>query len=157
VTVACLLAAGAVPIGAVSYAATSQDNAATQKSTDPSGTNAEQPENRDQKKVYRLVSGMTPPKLVSSRDIDIEKGDKKLKFEGIAVVELEVNTQGIPKHVRVVRSAAQDAKTEDKDKAREIDEKTLEAVREYRFLPAKLNGRPISVSITIEVKYHISK
>jgi TonB family protein len=153
---ACLLVAGTVPVWAISYAVTLQDNGATQKSTDPSGTNADQPEKKD-RKVYRLVPGMTPPKLVSSRDIDIEKGGKKLQFEGVAVVSLEVNTQGIPKHVRVVRSAAQDAKTEDKDKAREIDEKTLEAVREYRFLPATSNGRPISVLISIEVKFHISK
>jgi TonB family protein len=36
-----------------------------------------------------------------------------------------------------------------------LDEKALEAVRQYRFKPSMLHGEPVAVEITIEVNFHI--
>ena len=36
-----------------------------------------------------------------------------------------------------------------------LDEKAIEAVRQYRFKPGLLNGKPVAVEITIEVNFHI--
>ena len=36
-----------------------------------------------------------------------------------------------------------------------LDEKALEAVKQYRFKPAMLNGKPVAVRMDIEVDFHI--
>jgi outer membrane biosynthesis protein TonB len=36
-----------------------------------------------------------------------------------------------------------------------LDEKALEAVRQYRFKPGVLDGKPVAVAITIEVNFRI--
>ena len=36
-----------------------------------------------------------------------------------------------------------------------LDEKAIEAVRQYKFEPAMFNGKPVAVHITIEVNFQI--
>jgi TonB family protein len=36
-----------------------------------------------------------------------------------------------------------------------LDEKALEAVRQYKFKPAVFNGKPVPVEINIEVNFRI--
>jgi protein TonB len=36
-----------------------------------------------------------------------------------------------------------------------LDEKAVEAVRQYRFKPGMLNGEPVAVAVNIEVNFHI--
>jgi periplasmic protein TonB len=36
-----------------------------------------------------------------------------------------------------------------------LDEKAIEAVRQYKFKPSTLHGKPVAVQITIEVNFHI--
>jgi protein TonB len=36
-----------------------------------------------------------------------------------------------------------------------LDEKALEAVREYRFKPAMQNGKPVKVEMNVEVNFQI--
>jgi hypothetical protein len=39
--------------------------------------------------------------------------------------------------------------------AASLDEKALEAVRQYRFKPGMYQGKPVPVAITIDVNFHI--
>jgi protein TonB len=36
-----------------------------------------------------------------------------------------------------------------------LDEKAVEAVRQYKFKPSMYQGKPVPVEITIEVNFHI--
>jgi TonB family protein len=36
-----------------------------------------------------------------------------------------------------------------------LDEKAIEAVRQWRFQPALKDGRPVDVQITVEVQFHL--
>jgi protein TonB len=38
-----------------------------------------------------------------------------------------------------------------------LDESALEAVGEYRFEPATLNGKPIAVRVTVEVNFQLRR
>jgi protein TonB len=59
-------------------------------------------------------------------------------------VYLQVDTNGNPAHVRVIRGIGMG-----------LDEKAMEAVRKYKFRPAMENGHPVPVEMNVEVNFQI--
>jgi protein TonB len=59
-------------------------------------------------------------------------------------VYLIVDEKGMPTHVRVVRGAGMG-----------LDEKAVEAVRQYRFKPAMQDGKPVTVDLYINVTFEV--
>jgi hypothetical protein len=104
-------------VGAITARANPHDGTAMQKSADASDANAQQPVKKDEK-VDRLGPGISPPRPmhISATPVVTDDELRKANFAGVTVVELEVNTQGVPEHPHVVRSAAKDAKKADKRK-----------------------------------------
>ena len=60
------------------------------------------------------------------------------------VVAVIVNMQGRPMNVHVVRGCGMG-----------LDEKAIEAVRNWRFDPAMKDGKPVAVQINVEVNFHL--
>ena len=69
---------------------------------------------------------------------------KYQKYQGTVVLSIIVNPQGQPQDIRVVRSVGKG-----------LDEKAVEAVRKWRFEPAKLKGQPVAVQINTEVTFKL--
>ena len=59
------------------------------------------------------------------------------------IVGLVVTSKGLTRDVHVVKSL---------DK--EIDASAIEAVREWRFEPARKNDKPVAVNVTVEIRFH---
>jgi bla regulator protein blaR1 len=97
-----------------------------------------------QEKIYKIGNGVTPPLLTHSVDAEFTQKAKHAKYQGVSVVQCVVDSHGMPQHVRTVRKLGMG-----------LDEKAIEAVRQYRFKPGTLDGKPVSVAITIEVNFHI--
>jgi periplasmic protein TonB len=87
---------------------------------------------------------VTPPVLVHSVDAEFTKKAKDAKYQGVSVVSCVVDADGMPRHVHTIRKLGMG-----------LDEKALEAVRQYKFKPSTLHGKPVAVQITIEVNFHI--
>jgi len=66
------------------------------------------------------------------------------RIEGVVLVSLIVNEQGMPTDIRVVRPAGHG-----------LDENAVAAVSQYRFRPATLDGKPIAVRIKIAVSFRL--
>jgi TonB family protein len=66
------------------------------------------------------------------------------KYQGVVVVQAIIDAQGLPRDLKVIQPLGMG-----------LDEKALEAVRQYRFKPATLNGHPVAVHENIEVDFHI--
>ena len=62
----------------------------------------------------------------------------------IVVLYAEVTTFGQPEGVRVLRSLGLG-----------LDQKAVEAVRQWRFHPAMRGGQPIPVILTVEVNFSL--
>jgi TonB family protein len=126
---ACALLGGAATAAALSFDVTPQDGATA-------GTAPE--------KIYHVGNGVTPPALTYSVDAEFTQKAKQAKYQGVSVVQCVVDTHGMPQHVHTVRKLKMG-----------LDEKAIEAVRQYRFKPGTLDGKPVSVAITIEVNFHL--
>jgi TonB family protein len=106
--------------------------------------------------TYHAGNGVTPPILVYSVDTEFSDAARRKKIEGAVAVALKVGTDGLPRDVHVTHSAAEGVKPKLRKAAASLDEKALEAVRQYRFKPGMYQGKPVPVAITIDVNFHIS-
>lgn len=84
------------------------------------------------------------PQVLRQVDPEFSEEARRAKFSGNVEVYLIIDEQGNPSHVRVVRGVGMG-----------LDEKAVEAVRQYKFKPATLNGKPVKVDLSIDVDFHI--
>lgn len=94
--------------------------------------------------VYHVGGGVTAPQLIYAPDPEFSDEARRAKYQGVCVVALVVDAQGNPQDVHVIRHLGMG-----------LDQKAIEAVRQYKFRPAMLNGRPVAVEVNIEVNFHI--
>jgi periplasmic protein TonB len=94
--------------------------------------------------LYHVGGGVSAPQLIFAPDPEFSDEARRAKYQGVCVVALVVDAQGNPQRVQVVRHLGMG-----------LDEKALEAVRQYKFKPATLQGKPVPVEVNIEVNFRI--
>ena len=92
----------------------------------------------------RIGGGVSAPVLIFQVEPEFSEEARKAKVAGNVLVNLWVDTSGNPSHVRVIRGVGMG-----------LDEKAVEAVRQYRFKPAMENGKPVLVELNVEVNFQI--
>jgi protein TonB len=92
----------------------------------------------------RIGGGVSQPVLIYSVEPEFSEEARKAKVAGNVLVNLWVDTNGNPSHVHVIRGVGMG-----------LDEKAIEAVRQYRFKPAMENGKPVLVELNVEVNFQI--
>jgi TonB family protein len=127
----CALLGGAATAAALSFDVTPQDGAAANAPV--------------HEKVYKIGGDVSAPSLTYSVDAKFPDAERNAKngMQGVAVVELIVDSKGRPRDIRVKRSLRPD-----------FDKCAIDAVRQYKFGPAMRQGKPVAVAITIEVNFH---
>jgi TonB family protein len=94
--------------------------------------------------IYHVGGGVAAPQLLFAPDPEFSEEARRAKFQGVCVVSLVVDAQGNPQRVQVVRHLGMG-----------LDQKALAAVKQYRFKPATLQGKPVPVEVNIEVTFRI--
>ncbi|MBV8630951.1 MAG: energy transducer TonB [Silvibacterium sp.] len=94
--------------------------------------------------LMRPGGGVSAPQVIYSVDPEFSDEARRAKYQGICVVSVIVDAQGNPRNVRVVRPLGMG-----------LDEKAVEAVRQYKFKPAYYQGHPVPVEVNIEVNFRI--
>ena len=94
--------------------------------------------------VYRPGGGVSQPKLLSSVDPEFSDEARRQKYQGIVALSIIVDAQGNPQHIRILRQLGMG-----------LDEKAVEAVKQYKFKPATKDGKPVPVEINIEVNFQL--
>jgi TonB family protein len=69
---------------------------------------------------------------------------REAKVSGIVLVNLVVDEQGRPQNVHILRGLGNG-----------LDEKAVEAVKQYKFKPAMVDGTPVSATLNIEVNFKL--
>lgn len=68
-------------------------------------------------------------------------------IEGTVLVRVDVGPDGVPTSVGLVRSS----------RSRELDRAALEAVRRWRFDPARIDGHPTVGSVVIPIEFNLGR
>ena len=92
----------------------------------------------------RIGRGVSAPVLIYSVEPEFSEEARKAKVAGNVLVNLWVDTNGNPSHVRVIRGVGMG-----------LDEKARDAVLQYKFRPAMENGKPVLVELNVEVNFQI--
>ena len=94
--------------------------------------------------LREVGGGVSAPVVLYAPEPEFSEEARKSKVSGNVLVYLQVDEQGRPAHVRVLRGIGLG-----------LDEKAVEAVRQYRFKPARENGVPVRVEMDVEVTFNI--
>jgi TonB family protein len=94
--------------------------------------------------LMRPGGGVSAPQVIFSVDPEFSDEARRAKYQGICVVSVIVDAQGNPQRVRVIRPLGMG-----------LDEKAVEAVKQYKFKPAYYQGHPVAVEVNIEVNFRI--
>ena len=95
--------------------------------------------------IYRVgVGGVSAPRLISDPEPEYSEEGRKARHQGSVLLQVIVGTDGRLRDVRVIQPLGFG-----------LDEKAVEAVRQWRFEPAKKNGQPVTVVVNIEVNFRL--
>ncbi len=90
----------------------------------------------------RVTAGMIPPKATHSPDPEYPDLPPDTEPSGVVVMLIGVDAHGRVKPVRVVRSSAA-----------VFEKSAVTTVKTWRFKPAKKDGKPVPVKITVEMRF----
>jgi TonB family protein len=93
---------------------------------------------------YRVGGGVSAPRLIYGPDPEFSDEARKAKYQGTVVVWVVVGPDGRPHDIRIQRSLGMG-----------LDEKALEAIRQWKFEPGRKDGVPVAVLINIEVNFRL--
>jgi TonB family protein len=94
--------------------------------------------------VYRVGGGVTAPVLLHKVEPEYSEEARKAKYQGTVLLYIEVSPDGRATNIRVARSLGLG-----------LDEKAMDAVKQWKFKPGYKNGQPVTVAATIEVNFRL--
>jgi len=94
--------------------------------------------------VYTVGGGVSAPRAIYKPDPEYSPEAREAKYQGTVVLSLVVAPDGRAHELRVVRSLGMG-----------LDEKAIEAVKQWRFEPARKEGKPVAVAIDVEVNFRL--
>jgi len=94
--------------------------------------------------AFRVGGGVSAPKAIYAPDPEYSEEARKAKFQGTCVLWLIVGPDGRPRDIKVQRTLGLG-----------LDEKAIEAVKQWRFEPAMKDNKPVAVQINVEVSFRL--
>jgi protein TonB len=91
-----------------------------------------------------VAGGVSAPRPRYAPDPKYSEEARRAKFQGSVLLALIVGRDGNPRDLRILRSVGLGS-----------DEMSLEAVRTWRFEPARKGNVPVSVQISVEVNFRL--
>jgi TonB family protein len=94
--------------------------------------------------VYDVGNGVTSPTLIREIKPQYTADAMRAKVQGEVELEAVVNPDGSVDRIRITRSL---------DRTFGLDQKAIEAVRQWRFVPGMLKGQPVPVRVSIVLDF----
>jgi protein TonB len=91
---------------------------------------------------YRPGSGIEPPRLVREVKADYSEEGRRRGISGDVLLEIVVRSDGTVGDVRVLKSLGAG-----------LDQRAEQAVRQWRFEPARRKGAPVDVLVEVAVEF----
>jgi len=87
---------------------------------------------------------VTQPVLISRNDPEYSDEARKAKLQGIVELGIEVNASGQVTNIRVLRSLGLG-----------LDERAMDAVRQWKFRPGTVDGKAVTTRAIVEVNFRL--
>jgi TonB family protein len=94
--------------------------------------------------VFRVGGGVSAPQLVYRVEPEYTEAARKAKYQGTVVLYAVVDADGKVRDLKVARALGLG-----------LDEKALDAVRQWKFRPGMKDGKAVSVAAQIEVTFRL--
>jgi len=94
--------------------------------------------------AYRVGGGVSAPRAIYQPDPEYSDEARKAKYQGVVVLWVVIGPDGRVKDMKVQRALGLG-----------LDEKAMEAVKTWRFEPARKDGQPVSVMVNVEVNFRL--
>ena len=91
----------------------------------------------------RVGSGLNPPRRIAYTAPVYPQVAVSARMEGIVILEATIDAQGAVQNVTVLRSLPL------------LDRAAIEAVRQWRYEPTRLNGQAIPIIMTVTVNFSL--
>lgn len=93
---------------------------------------------------YVVGNGVSMPRAIYAPEPEFSEEARIKKFQGEVTLLVTIGTDGRARNLTVVRSLGMG-----------LDQKAMDAVRTWRFDPARKDGRPVAVQMNIIVNFHL--
>lgn len=93
--------------------------------------------------VYRVGRDVKPPRSIYQPAAQFSDEARRNGTTGTVTLTMVVTSKGDTALIRVSKSLGSG-----------LDEKAIEAVRQWKFKPATKDGQPVSVQVSVEVAFH---
>lgn len=94
--------------------------------------------------LMNVGGGVSAPQIIHSIQPEFTQEAREANLQGNVAIQLIVDAQGNPQNIRITRHLGMG-----------LDEKAIEAARQYKFRPAIYQGHPVAVQIVIDVDFHL--
>jgi periplasmic protein TonB len=94
--------------------------------------------------VYRVGGGVSAPRPTYAPDPEYSDEARKAKYQGTVVLWVVVGPDGRTHEIRIQRSLGMG-----------LDEKAIQAIRAWKFEPARKDGIPVAVQVNIEISFRL--
>ncbi len=94
--------------------------------------------------VLKVGNGVTPPRATYRPNPEYSEDARAAGYQGTCVLWLVVGPDGKPRDIGVARKLGLG-----------LDEKAIEAVKNWRFEPALKDGKPVAVQVNVEVSFQL--
>jgi len=93
---------------------------------------------------YRPGSGVEPPRLLKEVRAQYSDAARRANLEGEVELEIVIRRDGSVGDVKVLRGLGMG-----------LNEQAIQAVRQWRFAPARLKGTPVDVIVEVAVEFRL--
>jgi TonB family protein len=94
--------------------------------------------------VHGFTGASTAPVVLFQVEPEFSEEARKAKLQGVVMLYAEVDTNGRLRNIRVTRGLGLG-----------LEEKAIEAVKQWRFRPGTRDGKPVVAAASIEVHFHL--
>jgi protein TonB len=84
------------------------------------------------------------PELIYKEEPEFTDEARKARHEGTVVIDLDIDTNGRPMNIRVIRGLGMG-----------LDEKALAAVGHWKFRPGMSGNQPVAAPARVQVSFHL--
>jgi len=109
----------------------------------PMGTKVEPPPPPAPVAPVRLSTGMQAPRKIVDVTPSYPAMARTARVEGVVILEAVIDAEGRVESVRVLRSIPL------------LDQAAMDAVRQWKFTPTRLNGTPVPIVMTVTVNFKL--